>query len=61
MVSKKLVKVEVIQEGSERVLLRIYSDGSEEQTPIVRASKSEHIRSRIYWCWELGTGRRKFL
>ena len=57
--SKKPLKVEVIQERDERVLLKIYDDGTEERTPIVKMQKMRKS-SRPYWYWELGTGRRKF-
>jgi hypothetical protein len=33
---KKPIKIEVIQEGDERFLLRCYADGSEERVPIVK-------------------------
>jgi len=34
--SKKQIKIEVVQEGDERFLLKGYADGSEERTPIVK-------------------------
>ena len=37
---KKPIKIEVIEEGDERFLLRIFSDGSEERRPI-QASEEE--------------------
>lgn len=33
---KKPIKIEVIQEGRERFLLKGYADGSEDRTPIVQ-------------------------
>jgi hypothetical protein len=33
---KKQIKIEVVQEGDERFLLKGYADGSEERTPIVK-------------------------
>jgi hypothetical protein len=33
---KKPINIEIIQEGSERFLLKRYADGSEERTPIVK-------------------------
>lgn len=33
---KKPISIEIIQEGDERFLLKLYADGSEERTPIVK-------------------------
>ncbi len=33
---KKPIKIEVVQEGDERFLLKAYADGSEERAPIVK-------------------------
>jgi hypothetical protein len=33
---KKPIKIEIIQEGNKRFLLKGYADGSEERTPIVK-------------------------
>ena len=33
---KKPIKIEIIQEGDERFLLKEYADGSEERVPIVK-------------------------
>jgi hypothetical protein len=33
---KKPAKIEIIQEGDERVLLKEYADGSEERVPIIK-------------------------
>jgi hypothetical protein len=57
--SKKLVKVEVVEDGDERVLLKVYDDATEERTSIVKAAKKSRERQRPYWYWSLGTGRRK--
>ena len=58
--SKKIVKVEIVQDGDERALLKTYDDGTEERTPILKAEKKSRERPRPYWYWSLGTGRRKF-
>lgn len=57
---KTPVRVEIIEEGDERVLLKIYNDGREERTPVVQVPKKKQARLRPYWYWALGTGRRKF-
>lgn len=57
---KKPVRVEIVQEGDERLLLTVYDDQTEERTPIVRTGKKRRDSPRPYWYWSLGTGRRKF-
>jgi len=56
---KTPIKVEIVQEGDERVLLKVYDDGREERTPVVRVTKKKQARLRPYWYWALGTGRRE--
>ncbi len=58
--SKKPIRVEILQNGDERVLLKVYADHTEERTPIVRAEKKRRPALRPYWYWSLATGRRKF-
>lgn len=57
---KKPIRIEIIEEGEERTLLKVYRDGTEERTPIVNEPKKRRAVSRPYWYWELATGRRKF-
>jgi hypothetical protein len=57
---KRPVKIEITQEGDQRVLLKVFDDGTKERTPIVKMPKKRRNASRPYWYWELGTGRRKF-
>jgi hypothetical protein len=57
---RKVVKVEIVEEDAERVLLKLFDDGSEERTPISAVAGSKRSRTRPYWHWDLGTGRRKF-
>jgi hypothetical protein len=58
--SRKLIKAEIVETGDERVLLKIYDDGTEERTPVVKTPKKRRTASRPYWYWMLGSGRRKF-
>jgi len=58
--SGKVVRVEIVEEGGQPLLLTSYDHGRQERTPIVAAPKRKHS-SRPYWYWELKTGRRKFL
>jgi hypothetical protein len=57
---KKLIKVEIVQDGKQRVLLKTFDDATQERTPVVQGEKKNRERQRPYWYWSLGTGRRKF-
>ena len=41
---KTPTKVEIIQEGDERFLLKVFADGSEERTPIVKLYRRDVIQ-----------------
>jgi hypothetical protein len=58
--SKKPIKIEIVEEGEKRVLVKTYEDGTEERMPVVTTPKKKREASRPYWYWQLGTGRRKF-
>jgi hypothetical protein len=58
---KKLIKAEIVQDGDQRVLLKVYDDATEERAPVVRGGKKRRERPRPYWYWSLGTGRRKLI
>jgi hypothetical protein len=58
--SKKPVKIEIVEAGDERVLVKTFDDGTEERTPVVKTPKKKRDGTRPYWYWKLGTGRRKF-
>lgn len=58
--SKKPIKIEIVEAGDERVLLKVYEDGTEERRAVVKTPKKKRAVSRPYWYWMLGTGRRKF-
>jgi hypothetical protein len=55
--SKKQIKIEVVQEGDERFLLKGYADGSEERTPIVKLPRKPP-RYR-YWTVTLDKSKKK--
>jgi hypothetical protein len=54
---KKPIKIEVIEEGDERFLLKIFSDGSEERRPIVKRRKRP--RPKVDWSRKLSTGLKR--
>jgi hypothetical protein len=58
MAEKKVVEVRVVEEGTERILLRKFSDGTIERMPIVKLPRKERrpgpARSR-----DMNRGRKK--
>ena len=48
---KKLVKVEVVEEGEKRFLIKTYSDGEEVRAPIVKLPRKKRYPDRPYWRW----------
>jgi hypothetical protein len=58
---RKLVKVEIVDEGDSRFLLQVFSDGTENRLPIAEEpAKKKRLSTKIAWYWDLKTGRRKF-
>lgn len=58
--SKRPIKIEIVEENGERLLCKVFEDGTEERMLIVSGSTKRRVASRPYWYWELRTGRRKF-
>jgi hypothetical protein len=56
---KKPIKIEVIEEGDERFLLRIFSDGSEERQPILKLPRRKRPRPKVDWSRKLSTGLKR--
>jgi hypothetical protein len=56
--AKKAVRVEVIEEGDERLLLKVFANGSEERQPIVKHPRKKRPR-RIDWSRKLSTGLKR--
>ena len=48
---KKPVKIEIIQDGDERFLVKTFTDGTEERTPIVKLPRKKRYPDRPYWTW----------
>jgi hypothetical protein len=57
--AKEAVRVEVIEEGDERFLLKVFADGSEERLPIVKEPKEKRARPRVDWSRKLSTGLKR--
>jgi hypothetical protein len=56
---KKPIKIEVIEEGDERFLLKIFFDGSEERQPIVKLPRKKRSRPKVDWSRKLSTGLKR--
>jgi|EndMetStandDraft_7_1072992.scaffolds.fasta_scaffold51393_3 hypothetical protein len=56
--AKKIVIVDVLEEGDERFLRKTHADGSEERKPIVKEARKKRPR-RIDWSRKLSTGLKR--
>jgi len=56
--AKKQVGIEVIEEGTERFLVKTFDDGSEERQPIVKEPRKKLPR-RIDWSRKLKSGLKR--
>ena len=57
----KPVSIEIVEEGDERFLLKVYADGTKERVPIVNEPpKPTRLSKKIAWYRDLRTGRKKF-
>jgi hypothetical protein len=57
--SKKLQKIEVVQEGDERFLIKNFADGSEERQPIVKLPRKKRPRPKVDWSRKLSSGLKR--
>jgi len=46
---KKPTRIEIVEEGDERFLLKISADGREEREPIVKLPRKKRPRSKVDW------------
>jgi len=56
--AKKQVGIEVIEEGTERFLVKTFDDGSKERQPIMARPRKKRPR-RIDWSRKLKSGLKK--
>ena len=56
--ARKLVGIEVIEEGDERFLVKTFEDGSEERKPIVTEQRKKRLR-RIDWSRKYSSGLKR--
>ena len=57
--SNKPVKIEVIQAGQERYLLKVFADGSEQRDPILKSQRKKRYPDRPYWHWNFDKIKKK--
>jgi hypothetical protein len=54
--SKMPDKIEVVQEGDERFLIKTFADGSEERQPIVKLPRKKRSRPKVDWSRKMSSG-----
>ena len=52
-------KIEIVQQGDERFILKVFADGREEREPIVKLPRKKRYPPRPYWHWDLSKIRKK--
>jgi hypothetical protein len=57
--SRDPTKIEIIQEGEGRFLVKTFADGTEERTPIVKLPRKKRYPDRPYWTWSFDKSRKK--
>ena len=56
---KESCKREIIQQGAERFMLKVFGDGREEREPIAKLPRKKRYPPRPYWQWDLSKLRKK--
>jgi hypothetical protein len=57
--TKKLDKIEVVQDGDVRFLIKTFADGSEERQPIVKLPRKKRSRPKVDWSRKLSLGLKR--
>ena len=52
-------KIEIVQQGDERFILKVFADGREEREPIAKLPRKKRYPPRPYWQWDLSKLRKK--
>jgi hypothetical protein len=55
----KPIKIEIVQEGNLRFMVKTFADSSEERVPIVKLPRKQRFPPRPYWHWNLNKSRKK--
>jgi hypothetical protein len=56
---KKPTRIEIVEEGDERFLLKISADGREEREPIVKLPRKKRPRSKVDWSRKYSSGLKR--
>jgi hypothetical protein len=56
---KKLVSVEIVQEGEQRFLIKSFSDGEKIREPIVKLPRKKRYPDRPYWHWDFDKSKKR--
>lgn len=56
---KRPIKIEVVQEGEDRYLIKTFADGEEVREPIVKRPRKKRYPDRPYWRWGFDKSRKK--
>jgi hypothetical protein len=57
--SRDRTKIEIIQEGEGRFLVKTFADGTEERMPTVKLPRKKRYPDRPYWTWSFDKCRKK--
>jgi hypothetical protein len=57
--SKQPVKIEVVEVGEERYLLKVFADGSEQRELISKSPRKKRYPDRPYWNWNFDKNKKK--
>jgi hypothetical protein len=55
----KPIKIEIVQEGDNRFMVKPFADGTEERMPIVKLPRKKRYPDRPYWTWSFDKTRKK--
>jgi hypothetical protein len=50
--SRKPIKIEIVEEADGRFIVRTFADGAVEREPIVRLPRKKRYPPRPYWEWK---------
>jgi hypothetical protein len=59
LMTKNPRKIEIVQQGDERFILKVFADGREEREPIAKLPRKKRYPPRPYWQWDLSKIRKK--
>jgi hypothetical protein len=57
--TKTPVSIEIVHEGDERFLIKIFPDGEVLREPIVKRPRKKRYPDRPYWTWRFDKSKKK--